>query len=124
MPLYDSLGENAVEFIINHSESSIVFVSKEKLGTLIKALPEIKKGLKTLVYWGNGSTTNAAAEKVRRSCGIASSPVDSNLHYKQGRHISCVAQRHHLVFSYFHMESFLLTGSAAAARRALGKIHM
>jgi long-chain acyl-CoA synthetase len=63
--LYDSLGENAVEYIINHSESSIVFVSKDKLGTLLKALPSVDKGrLTTLVYWGTGNERNAAVEKV------------------------------------------------------------
>ncbi|CAK0787391.1 hypothetical protein CVIRNUC_010611 [Coccomyxa viridis] len=29
VPVYDSLGENAVEYIIDHSESSILFVFKE-----------------------------------------------------------------------------------------------
>lgn len=53
VPLYDSLGENAVEFTLNHSESSVVFVSAEKLPTLVAALPAVHGGLKTLVYWGS-----------------------------------------------------------------------
>lgn len=65
VPLYDSLGENAVEFIINHSESSILFVAKEKLGTVIQALPKAHKGLKTLVYWGTHDQSHPEADAVR-----------------------------------------------------------
>jgi long-chain acyl-CoA synthetase len=36
VPLYDTLGENAVEFILNHSEASVVFVQGAKLGELAK----------------------------------------------------------------------------------------
>ena len=64
VPLYDSLGENAVEFIINHSESSILFVSKEKLDTVIQALPKAHKGLKTLVYWGTHDQNHAGVDAV------------------------------------------------------------
>ena len=64
VPLYDSLGENAVEFIINHSESSIIFVARDKLDTLLKALPSAHKGLKTLVYWGTGDEKRPDAELV------------------------------------------------------------
>ena len=53
VPLYDSLGENAVEFTLNHSEASVVFVSAEKLPTLVAALPAVHGGLRALVYWGN-----------------------------------------------------------------------
>ncbi|OMO83628.1 AMP-dependent synthetase/ligase [Corchorus capsularis] len=31
VPLYDTLGANAVEFIINHAEVSIAFVQENKL---------------------------------------------------------------------------------------------
>ena len=64
MPLYDSLGENAVEFIINHSESSILFVAKDKLSTVIQALPKAHKGLKTLVYWGTHDERHPEADEV------------------------------------------------------------
>ena len=64
VPLYDSLGENAVEYIINHSESSILFVSKEKLDTVIQALPKAHKGLKTLVYWGTHDQNHAGVDAV------------------------------------------------------------
>lgn len=54
IPLYDSLGENAIEFIINHSEASIVFSQFDKLKELGKALPKVNSLVKTVVYWGNG----------------------------------------------------------------------
>lgn len=52
MPLYDSLGENAIEFIINHSEATIVFVASDKAANLAKALPLCKGRVKTVVVWG------------------------------------------------------------------------
>ncbi len=61
VPLYDSLGENAIEFIINHSEAVLVLVATEKLANLAKATEKTKGTLKTVVYWGAG---NDAAIKV------------------------------------------------------------
>jgi hypothetical protein len=63
VPLYDSLGENAIEYIVNHSEAVAAFTSSEKLPNLVKALPHCKEHLKTVVYWGAGSPD---AAKVRR----------------------------------------------------------
>jgi long-chain acyl-CoA synthetase len=40
--LYASLGENAVEFIINNGDVGIVCVSKKELPNLLKALPKTK----------------------------------------------------------------------------------
>ena len=61
VPLYDSLGENAIEFIINHSESSITFVSTEKLPALATALAKTKDMLKTVIYWGAGHPASVEA---------------------------------------------------------------
>lgn len=63
VPLYDSLGEHAVEYIIKHSESTAVFCQTEKLGTLAKSLPHVDGLIKTVVYWGKGDA--AAAEEVK-----------------------------------------------------------
>ncbi len=52
MPLYDSLGENAIEFIINHAEATVVFVASDKAANLAKALPMCKDYVKTVVIWG------------------------------------------------------------------------
>lgn len=66
VPLYDSLGENAIEYIINHSETTAVFVQTEKLQMLVKALPHTP-GVHTVVYWGKGDPT---AAKVATNAGI------------------------------------------------------
>jgi long-chain acyl-CoA synthetase len=60
VPLYDTLGANAVEFILNHSEAAIAFASADKLPKLIQALPNCK-GLKTVVYWGEPDTERLKA---------------------------------------------------------------
>jgi acyl-CoA synthetase (AMP-forming)/AMP-acid ligase II len=41
VPLYDSLGENAVEFIMRHSEVACVFVAAGKLAKLAPALASL-----------------------------------------------------------------------------------
>ena len=61
MPLYDSLGENAIEFIIHHSEATVVFVASDKAANLAKALPLVQGQVKTVVCWG---AKDAGAVKV------------------------------------------------------------
>ncbi|KAG2497767.1 hypothetical protein HYH03_004039 [Edaphochlamys debaryana] len=63
VPLYDSLGENAIEYIVNHSESVAAFVASEKLPALAKALPKTKATLKVVVYWGAGNEEAVKAAK-------------------------------------------------------------
>jgi len=63
VPIYDSLGEHAVEYIINHSETSMVFVSATNLPKLESALPEVKGFIKTVVYWG--TENKESAEKIK-----------------------------------------------------------
>lgn len=52
VPLYDSLGESAVEYIIKHAEVSAVVVQGSKLPELLKALPAVRDLVHTVVYWG------------------------------------------------------------------------
>merc|ERR1712078_509956 len=52
VPLYDTMGANAVEFILNHSEASVALASADKLPKLAEALPKCE-GVKTVVYWGD-----------------------------------------------------------------------
>ncbi|KAK9812539.1 hypothetical protein WJX73_007361 [Symbiochloris irregularis] len=52
VPLYDSLGEDAVEYTVNHSQASAIFLQGAKFPALAKAIANIKKNAKTLVYWG------------------------------------------------------------------------
>jgi len=61
VPLYDSLGENAIEYIVNHSEAAAVFVDAAKLPAFAKALPAIGAALRTVVVWGDASAPAAAA---------------------------------------------------------------
>ncbi|XP_028805909.1 long chain acyl-CoA synthetase 4-like [Neltuma alba] len=52
VPLYDTLGAGAVEFIICHSEVSIAFSEEKKIPELLKTFPNTTKYLKTLVSFG------------------------------------------------------------------------
>ncbi|KAL9271915.1 Long chain acyl-CoA synthetase 4-like protein [Drosera capensis] len=52
VPLYDTLGAGAVEFIIRHAEVSIAFVEEKKLPELLKTLMNTKEYLKTVVSFG------------------------------------------------------------------------
>ena len=96
MPLYDSLGESAVEvklfaawrsalllsfelfklikmlrhdlsfalqYTVNHSELSVVFLESSKIATLSKALPKVKQNVTTVVYWGDASSADVEGVK-------------------------------------------------------------
>ncbi|KAF8053195.1 hypothetical protein N665_1449s0001 [Sinapis alba] len=52
VPLYDTLGAGAVEFIITHSEVSIVFVEEKKISELLKICPNATEYMKTVVSFG------------------------------------------------------------------------
>lgn len=55
VPLYDTLGAGAIEFIICHAEVEIAFVEEKKIGELLKTFPASTKFLKTIVSFGNVS---------------------------------------------------------------------
>uniref|UniRef100_A0A5B7BY01 Long-chain-fatty-acid--CoA ligase n=1 Tax=Davidia involucrata TaxID=16924 RepID=A0A5B7BY01_DAVIN len=52
VPLYDTLGAGAVEYIICHAEISITFVEEAKIPEVLKTFPNTRKYLKTLVSFG------------------------------------------------------------------------
>ncbi|KAK4789331.1 hypothetical protein SAY86_020650 [Trapa natans] len=52
VPLYDTLGPNAVEFILNHAEVSIAFVQANKIPDILSCLPNCSY-LKTIVCFSN-----------------------------------------------------------------------
>ncbi|CAL0332016.1 unnamed protein product [Lupinus luteus] len=52
VPLYDTLGAGAVEFIIAHAEVSIAFAEEKKIPELLKTFPNAAKYLRTLVSFG------------------------------------------------------------------------
>lgn len=69
VPLYDSLGANAVEFIINHAEVSIAFVQESKLPAILTCLSKCASNLKTIVSFGNISDKQQeAAEELGVAC--------------------------------------------------------
>lgn len=53
VPLYDTLGPDAVEYICNHAEVSAVGCSAEVLEGMVRALPNCPS-VKLLVVWGMG----------------------------------------------------------------------
>ncbi|CAK8539308.1 unnamed protein product [Lathyrus sativus] len=52
VPLYDTLGSGAVEFIILHAEVSIAFAEEKKIPELLKTFPNAAKYLRTIVSFG------------------------------------------------------------------------
>lgn len=51
VPLYDTLGEDALVYILRHAEISICFVQGPKLTALGKALASNQSRVKTVIYW-------------------------------------------------------------------------
>lgn len=51
VPLYETLGDTAVEFILEHSEVSLVAIEGKRLQRLARALHQVPK-LLAVVYWG------------------------------------------------------------------------
>ncbi|XP_044490818.1 probable CoA ligase CCL6 [Mangifera indica] len=69
VPLYDTLGANAVEFIINHAEVSIAFVQESKIPAILSCLPRCSANLKTIVSFAKiSSTQKEEAEELGVSC--------------------------------------------------------
>ncbi|XP_027361388.1 long chain acyl-CoA synthetase 2-like isoform X1 [Abrus precatorius] len=69
VPLYDTLGPNAVEYIINHAEISIAFAQEKKIPSILSCLDRCSSNLKTIVSFGNvSSTQKKEAEELGTSC--------------------------------------------------------
>lgn len=64
VPLYDTLGSDAVEFIIRHAEVSIAFVQEAKIPAILKCLPACLDHLKTIVSFGK--ITDSQREEIER----------------------------------------------------------
>jgi long-chain acyl-CoA synthetase len=52
VPIYDSLGESAVEYIVNHSELSVALVDTANLAKFAKAVPQFKTKVHTREWGG------------------------------------------------------------------------
>ena len=61
VPLYDSLGEQAVQHIIKHAHTRVVFSAAEKLAPLVSAIKGSPSIVRAVIYWGE---PNPDAEKV------------------------------------------------------------
>ena len=57
VPLYETLGERAIEFILQHAGVQLVFVEGARMGRMVKALQEVHK-VQAVVYWGPASTAD------------------------------------------------------------------
>ncbi|ERN17645.1 long chain acyl-CoA synthetase 2 [Amborella trichopoda] len=69
VPLYDTLGAHAIEFIINHAEVSIAFVQQNKIQSMLSCLSNCTKYLRTLVSFGKVTgQEKMEAEQVGVSC--------------------------------------------------------
>ncbi|CAK9163063.1 unnamed protein product [Ilex paraguariensis] len=64
VPLYDTLGAGAVEFIISHAEVTIAFVEEKKIPELLKTFPNTTKYLRTIVSFGK--VTPEQSEEVEK----------------------------------------------------------
>uniref|UniRef100_A0A0E0DX88 AMP-dependent synthetase/ligase domain-containing protein n=1 Tax=Oryza meridionalis TaxID=40149 RepID=A0A0E0DX88_9ORYZ len=63
VPLYDSLGAGAVEFIVCHAEIQIAFVEERKISELLKTCHATSKYLKTIISFGG--VTNDQKEETK-----------------------------------------------------------
>jgi long-chain acyl-CoA synthetase len=51
VPLYETLGENAIEFILTHADVQLVFIEGNRMARMVKALRQVHK-LQAVIYWG------------------------------------------------------------------------
>ncbi|XP_057951846.1 probable CoA ligase CCL6 [Malania oleifera] len=56
-------GANVVEFIINHTEVSVTFVQESNMAAMLTCLPRCNSHLKTIVSFGNISSTQKKEAK-------------------------------------------------------------
>lgn len=53
VPLYDTLGATAVQYIMLHANVSVVVVAGDKFKQLVPVLPAVKQQVTLVVYWGS-----------------------------------------------------------------------
>eukprot|EP00892_Ulva_mutabilis_P009730 jgi/Ulvmu1/7129/UM034_0035.1 len=77
VPLYDTLGENAIEYIIDHSESVYLVVAGAKLPNFAAALPKMTQTLLGIAYWGKNASSEALTTIA--NAGIKATPYEELL---------------------------------------------
>ncbi|KAI3453817.1 hypothetical protein Pfo_010480 [Paulownia fortunei] len=85
VPLYDTLGAGAVEFIICHAEVTLAFVEEKKISELLKTLPGAIKYLKTIVSFGK--VTSQQKEEAEKF-GVAIYCWDEFLSLGENKHFN------------------------------------
>ena len=73
VPLYDTLGEDALEYILQHAEITICFVQGSKLPNLAKVLAKVQGLVKTVVHWGE--VDSAAVQVAPTICPQIAAPA-------------------------------------------------
>jgi long-chain acyl-CoA synthetase len=76
VPIYDTMGEENVEYVISHSESCAVAVQDTKLSPLAKILAKGNcSNITSIVYWGNPS--EEAINEMKQALGSDGSNIVS-----------------------------------------------
>lgn len=78
VPLYDTFGADAVEYIITHSGLKVIFVSSDKLFTIVKILSNFKDQLVQVVVWSDvpGGVIDGDAIEVKSYLSFLLSAID------------------------------------------------
>lgn len=80
VPLYDTLGPDAVEYIIGHAEVTIVFASALKMRALVEPLTRAKGKVKAVIVWGEidgiAKTVSTPATFSEQDCIISGADID------------------------------------------------
>ncbi|KAG8375103.1 hypothetical protein BUALT_Bualt10G0065500 [Buddleja alternifolia] len=83
VPLYDTLGAGAIEFIICHAEVELAFVEEKKISELLKTFPGAAKYLRTIVSFGK--VTSQQKEEFEKF-GVAIYSWDEFLSLGENKH--------------------------------------
>ncbi|KAL1806035.1 hypothetical protein DCAR_0831783 [Daucus carota subsp. sativus] len=83
VPLYDTLGADAVEFVICHAEVSIVFAEEKKISEVFKTFPKTTEYVKTIVSFGK--VTHEQREEAEK-LGVATYSWDEFLLLGDDKH--------------------------------------
>uniref|UniRef100_A0A3Q7IF77 Long-chain-fatty-acid--CoA ligase n=1 Tax=Solanum lycopersicum TaxID=4081 RepID=A0A3Q7IF77_SOLLC len=70
VPLYDTLGAGAVEFIISHAEVAIAFVEEKKVPELLKTFPNAAKYLKIFMHDGFPNLGLSEYQHIKSFCSV------------------------------------------------------
>lgn len=83
VPLYDTLGAGAIEFIICHAEVALAFVEEKKISELLKTFPGATNYLKTIVSFGKA---NSQQKEEAEKYGVAMYSWDEFLSLGANKH--------------------------------------